>query len=108
MQSLDSDGDYYASPYQNLIIPTNNYFDDLYKDYKIERVRASRRINSVASKRGDIFDRWVFKNLQPLLVEDVKKDFRFDIEKIDQDETRLMTSLISTPLLMGGKVLGVL
>lgn len=32
----------------------DNFFDDLYKDYKIHRVNASRMINSNAKNRGDI------------------------------------------------------
>lgn len=34
----------------------NAYFDLLYKDFKISRVLASRRINSNATKRGEIFE----------------------------------------------------
>jgi len=30
----------------------NNFFDDLYKEYNINRVLAKRSINSNASKRG--------------------------------------------------------
>jgi DNA adenine methylase len=32
----------------------DNYFDDLYRDYNIVRVKAKRSINSVSSKRGEI------------------------------------------------------
>ncbi|MBR4786483.1 MAG: DNA adenine methylase [Bacteroidales bacterium] len=32
----------------------NCFFDDLYRDFNIHRVRARRMINSVASKRGDV------------------------------------------------------
>lgn len=34
--------------------PTDNFFDELYKDYKITRVQAKRMINRDASKRGPI------------------------------------------------------
>jgi len=34
--------------------PENNFFDDLFKDYKIKRVLARRNINSKASRRGKI------------------------------------------------------
>ena len=33
---------------------TNTFFDDLYENYKIERVKASRSINSKGTKRGQI------------------------------------------------------
>jgi DNA adenine methylase len=36
------------------IDPDDNYFDDLYANYSIERVRANRAINSNAGKRGKI------------------------------------------------------
>ena len=45
---------------------TNNFFDDLYSDYIIERVKAKRFINSVASKRGHIFE---------LLISNYEKEF---------------------------------
>jgi DNA adenine methylase len=34
--------------------PTDNFFDDLYEDYNIMRVPATRKINSDAAKRGTI------------------------------------------------------
>ena len=34
--------------------PEDNFFDELYKDYKIHRVSASRMINSNGEKRGKI------------------------------------------------------
>ena len=38
------------------INPEDNFFDDLYKDYNINRVLMKRMINSNASKRGGIFE----------------------------------------------------
>lgn len=34
----------------------NNFFDDLYKQYKIKRVKARRSINSKGNQRGEIFE----------------------------------------------------
>lgn len=34
----------------------NNFFDELYEDYKIKRVKARRNINSKGNKRGEIFE----------------------------------------------------
>jgi DNA adenine methylase len=48
------------------IDPNNNFFDDLYSDYKIQRVKAKRNINSVGTKRGEIFE---------LLICNYEKDF---------------------------------
>src|SRR3989338_2536530 len=65
------------------------------------------RVN-LKSKRGDIFDEWVIKTLQPLLIEDAKSDFRFDLEKFTPEETRAVCSLISVPLVIGNRALGIL
>ncbi|MDP3143710.1 MAG: sensor domain-containing diguanylate cyclase [Candidatus Omnitrophota bacterium] len=62
----------------------------------------------IKHKKGDIFDHWVIKKLQALIVEDIKKDFRFDLERIKKEELRPIRSLISVPLIVGKKVLGVL
>jgi len=63
---------------------------------------------NLKSKKGDIFDQYVIKTLQPLLIEDTKKDFRFDIEKNVTEEPRTIRSLISVPLVIGQKALGIL
>jgi DNA adenine methylase len=42
---------------------SNNFFDDLYSDYRIERVEASRNINSVATKRGKIYELLISNSL---------------------------------------------
>ena len=34
--------------------PDDNFFDDLYKDYQINRVFAKRSINSTPNKRGQL------------------------------------------------------
>ena len=43
-----------------------------------------------------------------MLVEDVQTDFRFDLDKIDTEDKRQIRSLISTPLIVGEKTLGIL
>ena len=63
---------------------------------------------NLKSKRGDIFDEWVVKTLQPLLIEDTKRDFRFDMDKIALEENRVIRSLMSVPLMIGNKALGIL
>ena len=63
---------------------------------------------SLKAKKGDLFDQWVVKTLNPLLVEDAKNDFRFDIEKMMSEEDRPIRSLISAPMLVGDKALGIL
>lgn len=70
-------------------------------------LRGKSRIN-LKSKKGDEFDRWVMKTMQPLLIEDTKSDFRFDIDKITIEDAREIRSLISVPLMVGNKGLGII
>ena len=63
---------------------------------------------NLKAKKGDIFDAFVVKTLHPLLVEDVQTDFRFDLDKINMEDKRQLRSLISTPLIVGEKTLGIL
>src|SRR5262249_10247103 len=58
---------------------------------------------NLKAKKGDVFDQWVVKNLQPLLSEETKNDFRFDLERIHSEDRRRIGSLISVPLLIGNK-----
>jgi len=57
------------------------------------------------SKKGDIFDNWVVKNRQHLVVPDVESDFRFDVTK--EGAENFMGVMIS-PLISQGRVIGVL
>jgi diguanylate cyclase (GGDEF)-like protein len=63
---------------------------------------------NLKAKKGDIFDQFVVKTLHPLIVEDVQTDFRFDLDKIKAEDKRQLRSLISTPLIVGEKTLGIL
>lgn len=45
----------------------DRFFDDLYADYRIERVRASRNVNAVASKRGKLTEIVVGNYTQKLI-----------------------------------------
>ncbi len=60
------------------------------------------------AKEGDVFDRWVARNTSSLLVEDANNDFRFDLEKITEDERREIGSIASTPMFRFDKFLGIL
>jgi diguanylate cyclase (GGDEF)-like protein len=62
----------------------------------------------IKAKEGDIFDLWVLRHANPLLIEDIKKDFRFDLEKIEKQHARPISSLISSPLISEHKFLGIL
>jgi len=60
----------------------------------------------IKAKEGDIFDTWVSRHASPLLVEDIKKDFRFDLGKIDAQPA--IGSLISAPFISAHRFLGIL
>jgi len=71
---------------------------------------ASKRaedFNSPKTKMGDIFDLWVLKQRQPLIIEDIRKDFRFDAAKTGT-EPGSPGSVISAPLVSKEKVLGII
>jgi len=61
----------------------------------------------IKTKKGDILDGWVLKERRALLVEDIKKDFRFSEDGFDEYE-RNFRSVIACPLLEGNKVMGIL
>ncbi len=62
----------------------------------------------IKSKEGDIFDLWVLRHASPLFIEEVKKDFRFDLDKLKLDALRPFASLISAPLISDHRFLGIL
>lgn len=62
----------------------------------------------IKATQGDIFDFWVLKHTSSLLVTDVKKDFRFDLEYVDHEHTRKIRSIISAPLISQDRVLGII
>ncbi len=55
---------------------------------------------------GDVFDRWILKHACPLLIEDTSQDYRFDLETID--ERIIVGSVLSVPLILDEKLVGVL
>jgi diguanylate cyclase (GGDEF)-like protein len=69
--------------------------------------KGQMRVN-IKLKKGDEFDQWVIKTMQPLLIEDARSDYRFDPDKIMTEDSRSIRSLISVPFTSGNKVLGIL
>jgi len=68
-------------------------------------LKANNRKTPVMEK-GGIFERWVIKNMQTLLVKDAGKDFRFSIGGEEKKDD--FVSLISKPLISEGNILGIL
>ena len=69
--------------------------------------KGQMRVN-IKSKKGDAFDQWIVKTMQPLLIEDTRSDYRFDADRIVPQDAREISSLISVPLMVGNKALGIL
>jgi len=62
----------------------------------------------VLTKEGDIFDQWVLRHSTQLIIEDLKNDFRFDLEALRNQDARPVSSLISSPLISHNSLLGLL
>jgi len=62
----------------------------------------------IREKYGDLFNQWVIKHNQPLLVEDISKDFRFDPQRIKKEVSRRVGSLIIVPLVTYDRFIGIL
>ena len=78
------------------------------KSPQLELRKVWRRVGSatIKEKRGDAFDQWVMRQGQPLLVEEVGKDFRFPSSAVRADRT--FGSLLEVPLITEHRFLGVL
>jgi len=62
----------------------------------------------VFSKEGDIFDQWVLRHSSPLVIDNLKNDFRFDAASLSAQDNRAVLSLVSSPLISHNSLLGLL
>ncbi|PIP67836.1 MAG: hypothetical protein CO035_04980 [Candidatus Omnitrophica bacterium CG_4_9_14_0_2_um_filter_42_8] len=62
----------------------------------------------IKTKKGDTLDEWAFKQRQALLVEDIKRDFRFSEDGFASEYERNFRSVVSCPLMEDNKVIGIL
>lgn len=62
----------------------------------------------IKEKHGDMFDEWVLRHNQALLVENASKDFRFDPELVRNAISRELGSLMIVPLSTPNRFIGVL
>ena len=62
-------------------------------------------VTTVQAKHGDQFDRYVLRTQRPLLVNDVRRDFRFTVSL---PAGRQISSVIACPILLGRHAEGVL
>lgn len=93
-----------ASPSTCVLYLVDNQTNSL----ALYKTRKDNKSEVIKAKQGDIFDYWVLKHSSPLLIEDIAKDFRFDLDKVRSEDYRKVSSLISSPLISGRKLLGVL
>ncbi|HTZ11696.1 MAG TPA: sensor domain-containing diguanylate cyclase [Candidatus Margulisiibacteriota bacterium] len=82
--------------------------DPLTQKLNLYKTRKEEKKLVIKVKEGDIFDFWVLRHASPLLIEDLRKDFRFDLERLEGVEQRPVISLISSPLTSDGNTIGVL
>lgn len=78
------------------------------KDRQELALQASRKLPSapaIRTKHGDQFDRYVLRTQRPLLVNDVRRDFRFSVTG---SADRTIGSVVACPLLVDQSVEGVL
>ncbi len=68
--------------------------------------RKSTQLPKVKAKNGDIFDKWVFKERQPLNIEDISEDFRFEYRPLAGE--RYFKSLISVPIISQSRIIGIM
>lgn len=61
----------------------------------------------IKTKKGDMFDKWVLRQGQPLIVQDAAKDFRFPQDDVSLEEINFK-SLIAVPMLSNKRVIGLL
>lgn len=83
-------------------------FDQQANALGVLKTRKEHRNQVIKAKEGDSFDTWVLHHSSPLLVEDIRNDFRFDPEKLPQLEQRTVGSLVSAPLISEHTTLGIL
>ena len=62
----------------------------------------------IKEKNGDLFDEWVLRHNQSLLVENVNKDFRFNPERIKKEISRQVGSVIISSLSTPNRFIGTL
>jgi diguanylate cyclase (GGDEF)-like protein len=111
--NLDSIADYLTSVAFSLV-SNNKGVCDLYlvdnhtQKLILFKTKKEDKKLIIKTKEGDIFDLWVLRHASPLLIEDIKKDFRFDLEKLKVQDLRPVASLISAPFISDHRFLGIL
>jgi len=69
-------------------------------------LKFSKKTSYIKEKKGDIIDKQVVCTNKPILIEDIKKDFRFPYEELTSKDR--FSSLIAAPISVGDKVYGLI
>jgi diguanylate cyclase (GGDEF)-like protein len=75
-----------------------------FKRYLLRNMAKSIMLNP---KTKNIFNQWVLQHRQPLIVNDVEDDFRFDLSNNPDDRPEWLNSMIAAPLITGNKIIGI-
>lgn len=75
---------------------------------ELRDIRKEDESIKIKEKMGDFFDQWALRHNQPLSVEAIASDFRFDPDRIKEEVSRPLGSLISVPLIVQSNTLGIL
>jgi len=67
-----------------------------------------RKHSIIKEKKGGAIDKWVLHQNRSLLIEDLTKDFRFDVNSVVAYKDRGARSFIVGPLSVGRRILGVI
>jgi len=111
--NLDSIADYLAGVTFSFISNNKGVCNFYLVDNQTQKLRLFKTKKEdkkliIKAKEGDIFDLWVLRHASPLLIEDIKKDFRFDLEKLKIQDLRPVSSLVSIPFITDQRFLGIL
>ncbi len=80
------------------------------QELALTAARQRRPDTKIKDKNGDIFDIWTFKQRQPLIIKDLRKDYRFDTARAPDAAGggKGTNSLIAAPLVIEGKTVGLI
>lgn len=67
----------------------------------------AKELPELKLEKGDIFNYWVLKQKQPLVITDIQKDFRFSLDEVDGNMRR-WRSLMIAPVISKERIIGLL
>jgi diguanylate cyclase (GGDEF)-like protein len=82
--------------------------------YSLSKKRSSLSLSSslrrshqrIKEKSGDDIDQWILRNNKSILIKDLGSDYRFDADKLLAYKKRDIASVISSPISIGPKIIG--